>query len=44
MQRLDSEGCGSPLMQKMEANMLTHFDRYRQRNQSILEAGFGPTR
>jgi hypothetical protein len=42
MKRLDSEGCGSPLMQRMEANMLAYFDVYQTSNAGLLDAMYGP--
>lgn len=42
MRRLDSEGCGSPLMQRMEANMLAYFDVYQSSNAGLLDAMYGP--
>ena len=41
MQRFDREGCGSPLMQHMEARMLDYFARYREGNREVLDAAFG---
>jgi hypothetical protein len=44
MQRIDKEGCGSKLMQQMEANMLTYFDEFRERNREVMDASLGRTR
>jgi hypothetical protein len=44
MQRIDKEGCGSPLMQRMEANMLSYFEQYRERNREVMDASLGRTR
>lgn len=41
MRRMDREGCGSPLMQRMKANMLAYFEQYRERNREVIDASIG---
>ncbi|KPF47612.1 hypothetical protein IP87_00795 [beta proteobacterium AAP121] len=42
MRRFDEEGCGSPRMQRMEAQMLAHLARYRQGQAEVLDAASKP--